>query len=745
MVSIPLSTEALKTSRNGCEQPLPVRRRMDLTVAPAGNGNWTVKDPITQQFYHLRAEEYFLWQQLDGQQSWTSLVTRFERQFHPLKLDRADVLKFIQQLWQQGLILLDAPLSAETIGQFDRQSLPGMWTWLSNPLAIRLRGVNPQAFLKETLPLTAWLFSPLCILAVLLALLVTLPAVLAELPLLNRELQLTGQHLGSSVPLILLALMVVKILHELGHGYACVRQGGECRELGLMFLLGTPCLYCNVSDAWLFPSRWQRAAVGAAGIYVELFLATLASWIWLGSVDGIVHDVARNIMLIGSLNTLLLNGNPLLRYDGYYVLSDLLNVPNLRSRSQLAVQQFLTRTLLGTQPVSRNSFSRPARVMLVGYGLLSTAYTVLVLVSIATLIYVWLIAWNLGALAVVAGGGLLLSAAGRSSRKALTVWWQAGVTNSGWMPRAHWWLGTLLVPLLLMVLCLLPLPRNALLPALIVPRQVEAIVVTTPGILNPVEMTLSLSNVAAGDKILRLTNHEVERQQIDLRHRLKRQQRRLELLEQRLARESNLSAQVSLTEATVRELQELLDHQQQQSESLHLRARNSGMLVYQHAELDTAADTSHPDRLMNGVPQNVGSLWLSARTEVAQVISPERTAILYVPQSQLSEIVEGMPVRVSTPQVPGQLLPGRVASIAAIPTASPPRQLVAQADLPLRATGSGVRFASPVHEVRILLEKSEAESALLSGQLGTARIDLEPRPLWQQSLQFLQQTFPIFN
>ena len=131
----------------------------------------------------------------------------------------------------------------------------------------------------------------------------------------------------------LLAIAVSKALHELGHGLVCKHFGGECHELGLMLLVFTPCLYVNVSDAWLLPNKWHRIAISAAGMAVEVLLAAVCTFIWWFSEPGMLNYLCLNVMFISSVSTLVFNANPLLRYDGYYILSDLMEVPNLRQKA----------------------------------------------------------------------------------------------------------------------------------------------------------------------------------------------------------------------------------------------------------------------------------------------------------------------------------------------------------------------------------------------------------------------------
>ncbi|HSU65961.1 MAG TPA: hypothetical protein VLJ39_03765, partial [Tepidisphaeraceae bacterium] len=142
---------------------------------------------------------------------------------------------------------------------------------------------------------------------------------------------------NNPVNLILLygVFILVKFIHELGHAFSCRRFGGECHEMGIMFLVFIPTPYVDASTAWAFPNKWHRIFVGAAGMIVELFFASVAAFVWMntGDIHSLPAQLAFNAMLIASVTTLVFNANPLLRYDGYYILSDFLEIPNLRQKS----------------------------------------------------------------------------------------------------------------------------------------------------------------------------------------------------------------------------------------------------------------------------------------------------------------------------------------------------------------------------------------------------------------------------
>ena len=144
-------------------------------------------------------------------------------------------------------------------------------------------------------------------------------------------------------------LGITKVLHEFGHGLSCKHFGGECHEMGIMVLVLTPCLYCNVSDSWMLPNKWQRAMIGAAGMYVELVIASVCTFMWWFSTPGLLNNLCLNAMFICSVSTVLFNGNPLLRYDGYYILSDVTEIPNLRQKATTILSRKMGEWCLGME------------------------------------------------------------------------------------------------------------------------------------------------------------------------------------------------------------------------------------------------------------------------------------------------------------------------------------------------------------------------------------------------------------
>jgi putative peptide zinc metalloprotease protein len=176
---------------------------------------------------------------------------------------------------------------------------------------------------------------------------------------------------------------LVKAFHEFGHAYATKAGGGEVHELGVMLLVFLPVPYVDASSSSAFRAPWRRALVGGAGIMVELALAAIAMIAWESLAPSLLRAAAFNVMLIGSVSTLIFNGNPLLRFDGYYVLADLAQIPNLDTRSKHYLIHLIQRYALGVEKIESPAQGRGERTWFVGYGLAAFAYRVVVMIGIA--------------------------------------------------------------------------------------------------------------------------------------------------------------------------------------------------------------------------------------------------------------------------------------------------------------------------------------------------------------------------
>ncbi|MEX0824710.1 MAG: hemolysin D, partial [Pirellulaceae bacterium] len=333
---------------------LTLRKRPDLTSARQryqGTAFWVVKEPVGLQYFRFHEEEFFILNMLDGHVSLQQIKDGFEQRFAPQKITFGDLQQFIGMLHRSGLVISNAPGQGKALktrgGTKKRKEVMGKFT---NVFAVRFRGFDPERFLNRLTPWMGWIFTVPALIVFVAFCLSALLLLGTQYETVYAKLPSFQQFFAADRWLYLGATMaVVKVLHELGHGVSCKKFGGECHEIGFMLLVFTPCLYCNVSDSWMLPNKWKRVWIGAGGIYVEMILASFAMYTWYFTEPGLLNDLCLNMMFLNAISTIVVNGNPLLRFDGYYILMDIVEIPNLRQKSTEVLTRWFQQTCLGLE------------------------------------------------------------------------------------------------------------------------------------------------------------------------------------------------------------------------------------------------------------------------------------------------------------------------------------------------------------------------------------------------------------
>lgn len=354
-----------------------LRLRPDLMLFPHEAGGLTVKDPISLEYFQFGPREAWLLERLRNPCSIQQLHQEYRKSFPGERLTPDDLLAFCSSLHHSSLLLTNGATDQES----DQRRSSGWREAIGSPLAIRLPGIDPSRVLDRTewfgrLVFSKGFFWLLCLLAVLLGVF-SLGEADSFVGDLARLVELSDP---SYLIAALVALALTKTWHELGHAIACRRMGGECHELGVLLLVFVPCLYCDVSDAWTFRSRWRRALVALGGVYFEAILAVAALACWLALEPGFLRVLALYVAVIGSASSLLVNLNPLVRFDGYYLLADVWGVSNLHGQSRRALWGSLTNWIAG-RARAEQAFDAP-RPLLACYAAASILYTTALLVAI---------------------------------------------------------------------------------------------------------------------------------------------------------------------------------------------------------------------------------------------------------------------------------------------------------------------------------------------------------------------------
>ncbi|MDP2823970.1 MAG: hypothetical protein Q8O52_15005 [Sulfuritalea sp.] len=297
-----------------------------------------------------------------------------------------EMIELLAKLHAGDLLQTDLPPDvAELAERGAKQKRQKRLQSFINPLSIRIPLWDPDSFLNRTWPSLAWLFGPV---GMLLWLLAVVPAlVLAGMHWNELGGDLSARVLGSQNLLLLFFVYpAIKLLHEMGHAYAVKSGDGEVHEMGIMLLVLAPIPYVDATATGAFRSKWRRAFVGAAGMLVELFLAALAMILWVLAEPGLVRSVAYNVVFVAGMSTLVFNGNPLLRYDAYYILSDLIEIPNLAQRANQTWQWLAKRHLFGAKELERPQATSGERRWFLFYGPASFFYRTFVMIVISLFI-----------------------------------------------------------------------------------------------------------------------------------------------------------------------------------------------------------------------------------------------------------------------------------------------------------------------------------------------------------------------
>lgn len=729
----------MSTLAMGDASSLPLARR-DLEIVPTeyrGRPFWTIKDPVALRYYQLRDEEHFILRLLDGRLSLDQIVARFEERFAPRRLRRTELAGFLTMLHREGLVAAQAAGQGEQLLARARATLwQSRLAAVGNMLALRLPGINPDRFLSWLTPKLRWLFTPWTLAAAFLLFAAALTVVTVNFGTLLARLPRLADFLGPGNLLWLaVSLMIVKTLHELGHVIACKHFGGECNRLGIMLLVFTPALYTDVSDAWMFPDRWRRMAVSAAGIAVELVLAALATLAWSVTQSGWLNAMCLNVMFVCSVSTLLVNGNPLLRYDGYYLLADRLGTPNLQQQASARLRRGLVWLLAGIELESPDYLAKPGDVLLWSYAIASTIYRGVVIVGILWFLDAILQSQGLRSLTPILG--VLILAALAAGPLAQTVGFLKSPARRQRVRPWRMLVSTLLVLLIVAAAVSIPLPMRISAPAVMRPADGREVYVTKGGVLTFAKRPGE--RVAAGETLAQLASRQIELEVADLAGRETQQRLHVAHLELRQHRSPELADELPTAEQRLADLVRQLEDKRREQSRLTLAAPQDGVVLPPQRRTAAAAD----DELESiaGIPQDPQNLgcFLSEGTHLCTIGDPQHLeALVVVAESDVQLLRPGQQVRLVLNQLPGEIWQGRVLSISQRGQELPPA-IAAERMVPLEPGANG-RLEPVGTWYQAVVSLEPRDDLPLVGAVGWARIDVDPQPLWLRGYRALRGT-----
>lgn len=343
---------------------------------------WHVaQDGFTNQFFRFREEAYDFVARLDGTRTVDEIWADCVRRRPETAPGQGEVVTLLAQLYQANLLMSDTP--ADTARLFERHQKRRRQQFVSQLLGIfflRVRLFDPDRLLNRVWPWLRWIASRPAVVGWVVLVLSGLGVAFANWDRAHDQSQ--SVLAPGNLLLLYTAFTVAKLIHEFGHAFAVKAFGGEVHTMGVMLLVFTPVPYVDATAAWAFPERWKRVVVGAAGMIPELAYAALAVFVWAATGPGTLNSLAYNTMIVASVSTVVFNLNPLLRFDGYYILADLADSPNLQPRSSRQWLHLWERHALKINDLESPARTRAEAVGLTIFGISSYVYRLFITVAI---------------------------------------------------------------------------------------------------------------------------------------------------------------------------------------------------------------------------------------------------------------------------------------------------------------------------------------------------------------------------
>ncbi len=680
---------------------------------------YVLQDPFNNQFFRVRPGAHELLIRLRQDQTvgeiWEACL-----ECDPDSVPgQEEVIQLLSQLHFANLLYYERPSdSANLFDRYKRRKQRELKSKLLGIMFFRLPLFDPDRLLKRFMPITRLMIN-------YWAALVWLGVVGYALKLVfDRFDEVTSQAQGVLSPdnllFLYLGMVLIKTLHEFGHSVVCRHYGGEVHTMGIMFLIFTPIPYMDATSSWAFRSRWHRAFVGGAGMIVEVFAAALATFVWAYTGPGIVHSVAYNMMFIASVSTVLFNANPLLRFDGYYILSDLLDIPNLHTRSRLYLRHLVEYYIFDYQDSINPVQTRREATWLAVFGVLAGIYRIVVFTGIILFVAdQFLLAGMIMALICVISWGVVpvikfIKYLATSPRLARSRMRATGIS-----------LGTIAAVFFFLAIC--PFPNRFRAPGVLEAVDHIKVVTHSSGYVDAVLIS-SGEEVSPGSPLLKLSDEE-----LDLELKAAKAQKDETLALQKLARYRN-TADLEPINKRLETIEEKLANLHFRQQSLVVKAREKGTWVAPHSD----------EMVGTWIPRgtDVGSVVNHDQFRFSAVVSQDEASNLFADQLQNAEVrlygQEGRNLQVKSYKIipfqherlPSAALGWRAGGEVAVSTTDE----------------SGLEATEPFFQIYAVLEP-DPDVAYLHGRSGKIRFSMNPEPLliqWGRSFrQLLQKRYQI--
>ncbi|MCB5163096.1 site-2 protease family protein [Marinomonas algarum] len=464
---------------------------------------YVLQDACSGKFFRVPETVYRFLSRLTVSKTIEQVWQEFIEAYPEEAPGQEEVIQVLSQLHHSNLLFYRSESDHKAIlDRKNKQTRQEHLTKLMAFMYLRVPIWNPDTMLSTFARLLYPLFSKTAFIVWLIVIGLGVETVLSNWGAVRTQGQ--GFLSPDNLFLLYIGLFGLKFIHEIGHAIAIRHFGGQVNTIGLMFIILTPLPYVDATQTWSLRNRWQRAIVGGAGMYFELFIAALSAMVWAKTAPGVLNSLAYNLMIIGSVSSLLFNGNPLLKFDAYYILSDATDLPNLYKKGSEQWLYYLNRWLLGTQKAESPSDNAYERSWYTFYGIASLLYR-LAIVLIITLYAadLWI---GLGIAMLVVSFGMWV---------VIPLWKLLRFLSSNGQLRKNrrraWFVSISVFVTLLVCVSLVPIPYNIKAPGVVQASNSSQMFTQAGGYLLDANLASGVS-VAKGDVLARFNNPDLNHQ-----------------------------------------------------------------------------------------------------------------------------------------------------------------------------------------------------------------------------------------
>ena len=513
--------------------------------------------------------------------------------------------------------------------------------------------------------------------------------------------------------------------------------GSECHEMGVMLLVGSPCLYCDVSDSWMLRNKWSRILIGAAGMLIEIVLSAFAIFFWWITSPGLFHYLCLNLFFVTTVTTVIFNANPLMRLDGYYMLSDFLEIPNMRSKADQLTRDWLAHLCLGIEPRHDPFMPQTNQHWFIFYAIASKLYSWVVLVSILLFLYSVLKPYGLQSIGQSLAVFSLLGIVVQMSMNAYKI-----LSAPREQPIRKWRLGLTILFLAGVItgLGMIEIPFIQWAAFIIEPKDVRHVFTKVPGELVQI-------NVKPGDQVVAgQTLAVLHDPQLDDRERELKLQLELKTKNLRYASIVDNRGDRAMTEESIESIREQLHELEERKKHFVVTAPISGTIIEPQREAEPSLRQQKAHLAgWTGTPlelKNSGA-FLAERTKLLSIAPDNRMhAILYLDQADRHDVTVGLPVGLKFDHLSDKVFRGTISQIATAHSDYAPETMSVRYGGLLATTGDREgrqQLQESAYQATVELE--ETPELLKNNLRGNARFMAVKRSAFGWLWRYVRRTF----